>query len=530
MLPDYYAILGIHPNASLEEVKQAFRLLVRKHHPDVAPGNPEATERFLTIHEAYQVLSSAELRLEYDQMRAHQQREEANIRSLIKRPDNTSLPGQGRHNAQSPAFHPTLELSCSLSQKSVPSHPDEYLLYVLSELIPAANGERINALPLNLCLAIDRSSSMRGEKLAAVRSALRSLIAHLQPGDIISIVAFDNRAEAIVRAEQQQFPDVLTSAVDRIIERGGTEIGWGLALALEEVRRFSRHPMVSHIILLTDGETYGDEQRCLELAQQAREHGIAITALGVGTEWNEQLLDQIASISDGTADYLASASDILTALEHRVSMLRKTLATNVKLSLTLEGGVRLRRVTRVVPDISDLMDAAPIDQRWMLAREAQLEVGNVAAASQNCALGLLWEVLLPPNSRGHYILGQMDLQYDIPSAKLLGQRRSERIAVDFVESAPPGGLGISPKVKQVIEIVTAYRIQNRAQELARQGDYKSASALLHTATLRLRAAAQEDLANEAQAQARLLTQQQTPTRAAALKLKYATKNLGSRQS
>ena len=522
MFPDYYDILGIHPNASPEAVKQAFRILARKYHPDVMPGDPEATEMFLTIHEAYQVLSSPELRLEYDQLRAQQHSEAANIQSPIKQPNRKQPPGQ------TPAFNPTLELSCLLSQKLVPSQPNEHLLYLVSDLIPVADGAIISTLPLNLCLAIDRSSSMSGAKLGAVRLALRSLIDHLQPGDILSIVAFDNRAEVIVRAEAQQLPEVLIGAVERLVERGGTEIGWGLAAALEEVRRFSRQPMVSHIILLTDGETYGDEPRCLELAQQARAHGIAITALGVGTEWNEHLLDQIATLSDGSADYLAGASDILAALEQRVALLRTTLATNVKLSLVLEGGVRLRRVTRVVPDISDLMDAAPADQHWMLAREAQLEVGNVAAASQNCALRLLWEIVLPPDTRGHYILGHMDLQYDIPSAKLLEQRRGERLAVDFIDSLSPGNLGVSPKVKQVIEIVTAYRIENKAQALTRQGDHQQASALLHTAALRLRAAAQEDLAQEAQAQARQLTQQQAPARASALKLKYATKNLGAR--
>ncbi len=528
MFPDYYAVLGIKPSASPDEVKQAFRTLAHQYHPDVTPDDPKANERFRSIYEAYQVLASPELRKEYDQMRKQPHKGVGNARPSGRRPGGSPHTGREEMDAPQP-FNPGFELSCTLSQKQAPVFPEEQLVYLLSELIPVIDGEISGKLPLNLCLAIDRSSSMRGEKLRAVKMALRALVQRLQPGDILSVVAFDNRAEVIVRAETKQIPDVMIEAIESLSERGGTEIGWGLAKALEELDRFSRQPLVSHLILLTDGETYGDEERCLELAQKAHDKGIAITALGIGTEWNDELLDLIADISEGSTDYLASASDILTALEYRVEALRNTLATNVRLSMVLEGGVRIRRVTRIIPDMSELMDAAPADQRWMLAREAQLDIGSVPASGQDCALALLWEILLPANARGHYILGQVEAQYDIPSAKLLNQRKSERIAIDFVERMPPTGLSIAPKVKQAIEYVTAYRIQNKAREQIEQGDHAGASALLHTAALRLRAANQEDLAQEAQAQAQQLMQQQVPARAAALKLKYDTRNLHARK-
>jgi len=528
MFPDYYAILRVRPDASPEEIKQAFRLLARRYHPDVMPNNPAANEQFRNIYEAYQVLSSPELRHEYDYIHTQGQTKGADAHSLPWQPAYAPQDDPQWRDAPMPASYPRLELICTLSQKQALVSSEERLLYLLSELIPVADspdGKISSTLPLNLCLAIDRSSSMRGEKLHAVKTALRSLIQHLQPEDILSIVAFDNRAEVIVRAEAKQIADVMISTVDQLIERGGTEIGWGLATALDEVQRFCKQPMVSHIILLTDGETYGDEQRCLELAQRAHEQGIAITALGIGTEWNEQLLDQIATISEGTADYLATADQISATLNQRVTALRSTLATNVKLSLRLEGGVRLRRVTRVFPDISELMDAVPTDQRWMLAREAQLDVGNVTASAQNCALALLCEIVLPVNVSGHYILGQMDVQYDIPCVKLLAQHQSANIAIDFVEFISPASLSVPLKIKQVIEYVTAYRLQNKARERIDQGDHAGAGLLMHTAALRLRGAAQDDLAQEAQAQAQQLMQQQVPARASALKLKYATKNL-----
>ena len=64
---DYYSILGVSRNASDREIKQAFRRLARKHHPDVNPGDKTAEEKFKQISEAYEVLSDKEKRKKYDQ-------------------------------------------------------------------------------------------------------------------------------------------------------------------------------------------------------------------------------------------------------------------------------------------------------------------------------------------------------------------------------------------------------------------------------------------------------------------------------
>src|SRR6187399_3492836 len=65
---DYYATLGVSKTASEKEIKQAFRKLARKHHPDVNPGDKVAEGKFKEINEAYEVLGDPEKRKKYDEL------------------------------------------------------------------------------------------------------------------------------------------------------------------------------------------------------------------------------------------------------------------------------------------------------------------------------------------------------------------------------------------------------------------------------------------------------------------------------
>ena len=71
---DYYAALGVAPDADDQAIKQAYRKLARQYHPDVNPGDKQAEERFKEINEAYQALSDPERRRKYDELREQYQR------------------------------------------------------------------------------------------------------------------------------------------------------------------------------------------------------------------------------------------------------------------------------------------------------------------------------------------------------------------------------------------------------------------------------------------------------------------------
>ena len=65
---DYYATLGVAKTATEKEIKQAFRKMARKYHPDVNPGDKSAETRFKEINEAYEVIGDPEKRKKYDEL------------------------------------------------------------------------------------------------------------------------------------------------------------------------------------------------------------------------------------------------------------------------------------------------------------------------------------------------------------------------------------------------------------------------------------------------------------------------------
>src|SRR5271165_4750624 len=106
--PDFYAVLGVSPVASAEEIRQAYHHLARQHHPDAGAAE-SSSERFKLIAEAYQVLSTPQLRVAYDNaLRLIDQRHE--IGAAVRAPiDAASGQPYGPPSATvSPGTHPAL--------------------------------------------------------------------------------------------------------------------------------------------------------------------------------------------------------------------------------------------------------------------------------------------------------------------------------------------------------------------------------------------------------------------------------------
>src|SRR5262249_26707099 len=151
-------------------------------------------------------------------------------------------------------------------------------------------------------------------------------------------------------AEEVRDSRELKNLVDGIQPRGGTELAAGIRMGLEELhQRAAQRNMVSALLLLTDGRTYGDETACMTLAEQAQRQHIQITPLGLGEEWNEDLLEALAFRSGSHSEYIDQPSAIVTAFKRNVEALQSTYARNARLQVHAQEGVRLSQLHRTGP-------------------------------------------------------------------------------------------------------------------------------------------------------------------------------------
>lgn len=160
---DHYAILGVFRDASQEEIKRAYFDAAQKLHPDrnVAPGE---TELFLGIQQAYEVLSNPKRRSLYDATLPPMIEE----KSLIK------------HNVY-------------FSRPNLVKLTEPQLVYMLLEVSPNEENEdkeKLPTPPLNICLLLDRSTSMQGDKMDMVKATAIQFIEILESAEEEKIIGF----------------------------------------------------------------------------------------------------------------------------------------------------------------------------------------------------------------------------------------------------------------------------------------------------------------------------------------------------
>ncbi len=162
---------------------------------------------------------------------------------------------------------------------------------------------------------------------------------------------------------------------------GSTEIYQGLETGLQEVRRNINPQRVNHLILLTDGHTYGDEQACLKLAEEAGHTNIGISGFGIGGDWNDIFLDTLTSRTGGNSAYISKPQDIQRSLAEKFKALTNTLAEDVILDLKATDGIQLNYAFRLQPE------GGPI------SIQDSLHLGPIL---QDTPLNVLFELLIQP--------------------------------------------------------------------------------------------------------------------------------------
>ncbi len=140
--------------------------------------------------------------------------------------------------------------------------------------------------PLQLALVIDQSGSMKGDKMASVQEALRTLLTKLTPDDVLTIVTFTNRAHVLLPPTKVEEHRSILQAINQLKADGSTNIEEGLAVGFAELAKLESAPgYQKRLMLFTDarpnvGRT--DSTSFQAITQKYAQQGIGLTAFGVG--------------------------------------------------------------------------------------------------------------------------------------------------------------------------------------------------------------------------------------------------------
>lgn len=477
---DYYQILEIDPAADADEIKKAYRRLVREHHPDAQKVAGTAM-LFRQVQEAYEVLSDPVLRGAYDRGR-----KEAGLTPEA-----------------------ALRWTFQLNRQQFPTIEEEQLVYVMVEVTGTRPVDHHERLPLNLCLTLDRSTSMQGPRLDQVRAATYQLIDSLSPQDVLSIVTFSDRAEVVWPSQPATDPIRIKSKVAAIQASGGTEIYQGMMAGLAELEKWRGDRSISHMLLLTDGQTYGDEERCLMEAVEAKKRAISISCLGLGDDWNDVLLDAIANRSGGISVYIASVSEVQNLFHERVRDLSATYATTMHLTIRCAEGCRLLSAFRLAP--------------YLLQIKPEDDVLDLGSLESNMQLPVVMEFVMPTWPAGQHRLAQFDLEATIPAL----ERDRERLRHDLtltLSQDPPAEL-IPPTLLSGLSKIAVYRMQDNAWKALEAGNVPEATQRLETVATRLLDLGEHQLARAALLEAGRLARSGQLSPAGRKVIKYGTRSL-----
>jgi Ca-activated chloride channel family protein len=266
--------------------------------------------------------------------------------------------------------------------------------------IKDANGKR---LPMNIALVIDRSGSMRGEKMVQTLAAATHFVKQLTHKDTLSIVSYSTDVRIDLPASQMSDEvrkDAL-AAIEGIQPSGSTNLSGGLFRGQDEVERNLRSGQVNRVILMSDGlanRGIADAKALSMQVQKSAQRGISITTMGVGADYNEDLMTAVADHASGNYYFIKEAKQIASVFKIELDKMFSTVAQAATVTLFLEDGIELASVfgytfTRKGDSITiPLAEMFGGQKRSILAkvkvpimREGRIAVGSVTLSYDDIA-------------------------------------------------------------------------------------------------------------------------------------------------
>lgn len=223
---------------------------------------------------------------------------------------------------------------------------DDCYLYV--QLKSGSNENSPKRVPLNISLVLDRSGSMAGDKLAYAKKAAKFVIDQLGPEDYLSIVNYDDVVEVTSPSQRVRNKEALKDAIDRLTDRGSTNMTGGMMEGYTQVKATRRDGYVNRVLLLTDGLANvgitNDQQIKRLVEKKYREEGIALSTFGLGADYNEDLLTMMAETGHANYYFIDKPDRIPELFAGELKGLLSVVAQNAWVEVEVPEGWECRKV------------------------------------------------------------------------------------------------------------------------------------------------------------------------------------------
>jgi Ca-activated chloride channel family protein len=200
---------------------------------------------------------------------------------------------------------------------------------------------------VNMAIVLDKSGSMQGRKIQHAKQAAIKAVQMLGPNDIVSVVTYDTTVHVLVPATKASDRHNIINAINQIQAGGSTALFGGVSKGAYEVRKFISDKRVNRVILLSDGLANHGPSTPGELGALGRSlgsEGITVSTIGLGLDYNEDLMTQLAMNSDGNHMFAETPEDVARAFEAELGDVLSVVAQEVSIVFNCADGVRPIRV------------------------------------------------------------------------------------------------------------------------------------------------------------------------------------------
>ena len=253
------------------------------------------------------------------------------------------------HTAQAKLSNEPVACRIELDRPLLPAGSEQTAVLKVT-LDAAASSNQSKRPPVNLCVVLDRSSSMSGPKIEKAKEAAIVALRRLSSQDLFSLVVYNNDVETLVQAQTAANTDWIIDRIRNIQSLGNTALFGGVSQGASEVRKNVDNKYVNRIILLSDGQANVGPSSPAELGRlgtSLMKEGIAVTTVGLGNGYNEDLMVELAGKSDGNTYFAESSDDLPGIFAKELGDVLSVVAQKVILEIEcLKGVLPIRLIGR----------------------------------------------------------------------------------------------------------------------------------------------------------------------------------------